>query len=101
MDSLDLGWSEGRRNRKYFRGRTRSEVATKLRRAQEQHERGLPLGDARTKTGDYLVWWYSEHLPGTVKESTADSYQYVLDRYVIPSVGKVPLANSDPTTCTR
>src|SRR5258705_1371079 len=79
---VDLGWRNKKRVRKSVYGRTRAEVATKLREAQGRVDAALPLPNERRSVGDYLRWWAREALPGTVKDSTADDYRWVLNRYV-------------------
>ena len=54
---LDLGWRDGERRRKSVYGRTRAEVAAKLRKAQGQVDSGLPIGDKRLTVADLLQRW--------------------------------------------
>ena len=44
----------------------------------------------------YLDWWKEHVLPGTVRESTADGYRYILTRYVEPNLGSRRLAQLRP-----
>ncbi len=81
-----LGWENGKRRRKSLYGKTRADVAERLRQLQQQAAQGLPLPDERRRVADYLEWWATDMLPGTVKESTADGYRYMLDRYVVPQL---------------
>ncbi len=41
--AVDLGWRDGRRVRKYLSGRTRKEVAAKLRQTLAKSSRRLPV----------------------------------------------------------
>lgn len=93
---VDLGWESGKRRRKSVYGKTRAEVQEKIRKTQNDKATGLPLLNERRTTGDYLEWWAAEVLPGTVKDSTADGYRWILSRYVLPHVGAVPLARLAP-----
>jgi len=94
--TIDLVWENGKRRRKSLYGKTRADVAERLRQLQQQSAQGLPLPDERRRVADYLEWWATDVLPGTVKESTADGYRYMLDRYVVPHVGRVTLAKLGP-----
>jgi integrase len=58
--------------------------------------KGRVLPDERRTTSDYLRWWYREVLPGTVKESTARDYVWVLETYVMPAIGQHRLAKLTP-----
>lgn len=84
------------RKRKYVYGRTRAEAKRKLRETQRRLASGLELPSERISTARYLRNWLDETLPGTVKETTADGYRWVLERYVIPAIGSVPLAKLAP-----
>jgi integrase len=94
--SVDLGWKAGKRQRKVLYGKTRADVATRLRQLQSNVDRGIPISDERRTTAEYLTWWSTNVLPGTVKSSTADDYRWVLERYVIPHVGRVRLSKLNP-----
>lgn len=94
--SIDLGWENGKRKRKTIYGKTRREAADKLTTALRARQDGMPLPDERRSTAEFLRWWAQTVLPGTVKESTADGYRYMLHRYVIPHVGRVRLAKLGP-----
>lgn len=93
---VELGWHDGRRRRKVLYGRTKAEVVVKLRAARRQLDEGVTPGNDRQTTEQYLKWWTTEVLPGTVKESTAYGYRSVLARNVIPHVGRVPLPKLGP-----
>ena len=77
-------------------GKTRQQVAQKLRSLQRTIDDGLPVIDERQTVEHYLNWWLAEVLPGSVKDSTADGYRWILERYVVPSIGRVRLAQLAP-----
>jgi integrase len=99
--SIDLGWEDGKRKRKFLYGRTRAEVAEKLRKAQHGIDLGQAPIDGRLTTGPFLTAWARDTLPGSVKPSTVSNYQDVLTHYVIPYVGRVPLAKLGPEHVQR
>ncbi len=86
----------GRRRRKYVRAKRKQEVLAKLDALRTEVAKGRPLPDKRRTTADYLRWWYSEVLPGSVKESTAEGYIWIIEKYIIPAVGQYRLANLSP-----
>lgn len=95
--AVELGRdSTGRRQRKVIRGRTKAGVVAKLEQVRADVAKGLPIVDERRTTEDYLRWWVAEVLPGTIKDSTVTDYSWVLEHYVIPHVGRVPLAKLGP-----
>src|SRR6266571_2753639 len=94
--ALDVGYVKGVRKRKTLYGKTRREVGEKLNAALRARATGQPLPDERRMTGDYLKMWIEDIVPGTVKVQTERSYARVLDQYVIPHIGRVPLAKLTP-----
>jgi integrase len=94
---VELGYGpDGRRLRKKVKARTKQAVLIKMREVQTAKEQGLPTPDRQTTTGDWLTLWATEVLPRSVKASTAQNYRVILDTYVLPHVGKVPLARLTP-----
>lgn len=94
--SIDLGWQDGKRKRKFYYGHTRTEAADKLRKAQHGIDLGQAPIDGRLTTSGFLNAWAKDTLPGSVKPSTVANYRDVLKHYVIPHVGRVPLAKLGP-----
>jgi integrase len=99
--TINIGWRDGKRHRRSVYGQTRREVADKLTSALREHQLGMVSVDERTRTETFLIRWCDESLPGTVKESTAIGYRNVLDRYVIPHIGRIPLAKLGPADVQR
>lgn len=83
--------------RRFARGvrPTKREALTALRDLQREAEMGV-RPDRNQTVGQYLTWWATTVLPGTVKQSTQDDYQYVIRRYIVPFVGAIRLAKLSP-----
>lgn len=94
--SIDLGWTGGKRVRKFVYGRTRADAAAKLRELRGRLDAGLPDIDARLTVGAYLEGWLRDSLPASVKPTTAENYGWVVRTYIVPSLGKVRLAKLSP-----
>jgi integrase len=88
---LDLGWESGRRRRKLVYGKTRKEVADKLRAAQHAAAEGRLVMDERCTLRDYLDWWLREEVALRVRESTAVSYRQKV-RHIDRAIGHVRLS---------
>jgi len=86
----------GRRRRKYVRAKRKQDALAKLDQAKRDAAAGQPLPDQRRITAEYLRWWCAEVLPGTVKESTARDYVWLIETYIIPAIGRHPLAQLSP-----
>ena len=68
---LDLGYSGGRRRRKYVIGRTRREVAAKLHDAATARDAGtLVVTDSTQTLGDWLEFWLESIAAAKVRPST-------------------------------
>jgi integrase len=87
---VDLGYREGRRCRKYLSGRTRNEVATKLRRILDEHEAGLEIntnGHAPTVEA-WLNHWLDNIAVQKVRPSTLVGYRGYVRNRIIPTIGR-------------
>lgn len=100
-DRVDLGWQEGKRTRKSVYGKTKREVLEKLRRAQREKDLGRLVADERQTVGEFLEWWQSTVLPGTVGEGSLEAYRRRLRLYVISGVGKIRLTHLRPGHVTE
>jgi integrase len=99
--SVDLGMVDGKRVRKVVKAKKKEDVLAKMRELQHQNGLGLPIPDGNLTTEQWLNYWLEEVLPGEVKESTATNYGNVLNFYVIPHIGRVPLAKLGPEHVQR
>ncbi|MGH8996284.1 MAG: tyrosine-type recombinase/integrase, partial [Acidimicrobiales bacterium] len=99
--TIDLDWSNGKRQRKFVYGRTRAEVASQISSEQQRLATGLAPTDGRRTTGQFLQWWAAAVLPGTVSRSSEETYRRVLRLYVVPAVGRILLAKLAPADVTE
>jgi integrase len=89
--SIDLGWQNGKRRRKQLSGKTRKEVADKLRAAQKDQEAGRDLGAAPQTLADFLQRWLDTIVTPSRKPRTVESYRQLVRLYIEPRLGKVRL----------
>lgn len=94
--TLEVVGGDGKRRRVARRAATKREALQKLRSVQADVDRNVPVPDQRRTTGEWLQWWLTEIVPGTVCDSTLDGYQNVVDAYLLPSLGSIPLAKLGP-----
>lgn len=90
---VDLGVVDGKRKRKSYYGATQAEVKAKLLTARQTVKEGRSLPNERRTVGDFLAWWLSDVMDGTVRPTTLDGYRYILNRYVVPAIGGKSIAN--------
>ena len=75
-----------RRHRLY--GKTRREVAAKLREAQRREEDGEPVRNSHGTVAAFLTRWAAEALPSSdVKPTTVENYRIIIRKHLIPTLG--------------
>jgi integrase len=99
--TVDLGWVDGRRRRKYVYGRTQAEVVQAMTLLRRQIQQGLPVLDERLTVGAYLDWWLREMVKHAVRPSTHASYEAKVRLYIKPALANVKLAHLTPAQVQR
>ena len=93
--SLDGG------KRSYLYGKTRAEVATKLRGAQQARANGLPFADGRMTLGEFLHTWLFDIASTRVRPRTWQGYEQIVRLHLTPALGQVRLAKLSPPHVER
>jgi integrase len=93
---LDLGWVNGRRERKYFSGETQREVRAKLDAARRQHEQGMLALGPRQTTAQFLTGWLADTAAHRLRPRTFVRYRALLEQHALPAFGKVLLVKLTP-----
>jgi hypothetical protein len=90
---FDLGYVQGRRKRITRYAATEREALEELRRLRREFDAGrLVVGAGGQMTVEqYLDYWMTELLPGTVKASTEASYIDMTRRHLVPGLGHLSL----------
>jgi integrase len=100
MAQVDLGWANGRRQRKFLYGKTRQDVARKLSVALRAHQEGMPMSNERVTVEAFLKDWLASSR-GTVRPKTWQTYECYIRRHAIPALGRLPLAKLEPRHLQR
>ena len=95
VTTLELGRVNGTRKRKTIYGKSRGEVAKKLRVAQRELSDGRLVADERQTVSQYLDWWLRDAAPRTCRPSTLLSYAQKV-RHINSVIGEVRLARLTP-----
>lgn len=98
---VDLGYVNGKRKRKPLYGKTRKEVAEKLKIALREQQQGLPVAVERQTVAQFLDRWIAEKIAPTRRPSTADSYRRLVRTHITPNIGYIQLAKLTPQDVER
>ncbi len=95
---VDLGYRDGRRRRKYLSGRTRADVAGKLRRVLDEHEAGAEITtDGHSPTLEsWLDHWLTTIAAPRLRPSTLATYRGYVRNRIAPELGKRRLDKLQP-----
>lgn len=91
VGAVTLDPVDGKRRRKTVYGKTQAEAIAKLRKVQQDIDKGLPVGDDRLTVGAFLDRWLKVNVPGTVADSTLANYQDLVRLHLRPSLGATRL----------
>lgn len=89
--TVDLGWADGKRRRKYVSAPTQAQALEKLRQAQRAAEVGV-VSDDRITVAQFLHRWLGVNLPGSVAESTTEDYADTVRLHLEPALGRRKLS---------
>ena len=99
--SLSIGYAGGKRLRKEFDGRTRAEVADKLTAALRARQQGLPIVGERQTTGAFLEGWLRDTASPKLRPKTKTRYENIIRLWLVPALGRIPLAKLTPDHVQR
>ena len=93
---ISLGYVNGKRKRKVIYGKTRKEVAEKLKVALRDQQQGLPVAVERQTVAQFLDRWLADVARPKLRASTLVGYRQKIERYILPALGRHQLAKLEP-----
>lgn len=87
---------DGKRKRKSFYGKTRKEVAEKLKIALRDQQLGLPIAPERQTVKQFLTRWLTESAKPTLRPTTFATYSIHVRVHIVPALGHIPLQQLSP-----
>ncbi|MEI4273892.1 site-specific integrase [Klenkia sp. LSe6-5] len=96
-----VGWVDGKPQRKYLRGATRGEVATKLAAATQARDDGVLRPGSTPTVAEWLHHWLDVVAADRLRESTRAGYEGHLRRYLVPLLGRHRLDKLRPEHIDR
>lgn len=82
---------DGKPDRKFFYGKTRKEVADKLRDAQNKLDVGVIPGGDNVTFEAWVLWWLENIIRPGIKERTYKNYSASIKLHIIPGIGRIKL----------
>ena len=102
VGAVDLGWIDGRRRRRVVYGRTEREVLAKLRDLRQAADRGQDLSARPRTVADWLSEWLTEvKAHDGTRATTLHRYEQIVERHLVPVLGKVRLDKLSPRDVQR
>jgi integrase len=94
--SVDLGFLNGKRRRKIIYGKTRKEVADKLKALHRDQAAGLDIAPSQQTVKAFLETWLEQTVKRFNRPRTYDKYAADIKYHIIPAIGNRQLAKLTP-----
>lgn len=94
--AVDLGYGDDKRKRKVIYGKTRKEVAEKLKVALRDQQQELPVAVERQTVAQFFERWLADTIAPNRRAKTYRSYEQIARCHLIPDLGRVQLAKLEP-----
>ena len=102
VGQLDQGWTgDGKRARQLVYGPTQAAVLAKLKAASRSRDDGVVHPGRMPTVGAYLERWVEDVARVKVRPSTFVSYSGIVERHLVPSLGRVRLDQLTPEQVQR
>jgi len=88
--------AEGRRGRRSFLGRTRTDVRDKLQEAMRAEATGIAVPSTRLTVAHFLAQWLAVVAKPSVRPTTFVIYESICRLHLVPGLGQVSLARVTP-----
>lgn len=94
---ITVGYDEkGNKKKKFFYGRTRQEVADKIRKALNEIEQGFDVDSSKITLSEWLKIWLWTYKRNQIKISTFESYETIIRVHIVPQIGNLKLKDIRP-----
>lgn len=82
--------------RRYVSAKKKGDAERKLRQAMTDADRGFVFDGGNVALEDYLTRWLSDSVQNTVRRSTFVQYKSVVNRHIVPALGRLQLRSLTP-----
>lgn len=88
VSSVDLGLVDGKRKRKTVYGKTRKEVADKLKKLHSDQQQGKNIAPELQTMRQFLDEWLERYIKRQKRARTYQKYKGDIEEHLIPALGK-------------
>src|SRR5258708_1281699 len=99
--TIDLGFQDDKRKRKYLYGPTRREVAQNLDKAKRSTQQGINVAAKRQTVGGWLNYWIEEIIKPEREATTYAAYETFARLHMKPYLGQIALDRLQPEELER
>jgi hypothetical protein len=93
---IDLGWVDGKRQRKYIYARTQADLRENLTRLLHERDRGLlPAKGASPTLARFLADWLAS-IKTSVRVRSYESYEGIIRLHLLPTLGRTRIEKLTP-----
>src|SRR3712207_6488057 len=78
VTAVDLGYVDGKRKRRVIYGKTRKEVAEKLKAVLHEQQQGMPVAVERQTVEQFLTRWLADVVQPNTRPKTHHSYSQMV-----------------------
>lgn len=90
--AVTIGYGpDGRRQRRYFYGRTRAEVVAAMEQVLTELRAGTYVAPTDITVGQWLDTWLRDYATPSIRPTTRASYEYIIRVHLRPALGQIRL----------
>jgi integrase len=93
---ITVGHNEGKQRRKYIYGKTRKEVAEKLKKALHDQQLGVNIAPERLTVEMFLMTWLVEVMQRRLRPRVYENYAQIVRTHLIAHIGSIQLVKLTP-----
>lgn len=88
--------TDGKLKRVYYYGKTRTEIAEKIVKAQNEIKTGVFIEPTKMKVSEWMDIWMQEYMKSKLRPTTYGSYEYLARIHIKPQIGEMLLKELRP-----
>jgi integrase len=96
VSEVQLGYRNGKRERKFVYGKTRKAVADELTDLLNRQKQGLPIVGDKQTVKQFLSDWLESSVKVTTRPATYVSYKHICEVHLVPEIGHIKLSKLSP-----